>query len=110
MRRLAYGRRKNKRKEDLSSKEQGQLTISISFDQSIFKRKLTHVVTNEFVMSLSMKKEARVMQSKRFPIPCIDLELHSLLDGVNMFHFYCWFLGKLYMSMLKQMGGCFALW
>ena len=67
MRRLAYGRRKNERK-DLLSKEQGQLTISISFNQSIFKRKLTHVFMNEFVMSLSMKKEARVTQSKRFPI------------------------------------------
>ena len=72
MRRLAYGRRRNERKEDSSSKEEGQLTISISFNQSIFKRKLTHVFTNEFVMRLSMKKEARVTQSKRFPRPCID--------------------------------------
>ena len=47
--RLAYGRRRNERKKDSSSKE-GQLTISISFNQSIFKRKLTHVLTNEFVI------------------------------------------------------------
>ena len=71
MHRLAYGRRKNGRKEDSSSKE-GQLTISLSFNQSIFKWKLTHVFMTEFVMSLSMKKEARVMQSKTFLRPCID--------------------------------------
>ena len=72
MHRLAYRRRRNERKEDSSSKEEGQLTILISFNQSIFKRKLTHVFMNEFVMSLSMKKETRVTQSKRFPRPCID--------------------------------------
>ena len=46
MGRLAYGRRRNERKEDSLSTEEGQLTISISFNQSIFKSKLTHVFTN----------------------------------------------------------------
>ena len=43
--------------------------MAISFNQSIFKRKLTHVFTDKFVMSIPMTKEARVTQSKRYPRP-----------------------------------------
>ena len=47
--------------------KQGCLNISITFNQSLFKRKLTHIFMNEFIMSIPMKKEARVTESKRYP-------------------------------------------
>ena len=49
--------------------KQGSLNINITFSQSLFKRKLTHIFMNEFIMSIPMKKEARVTQSKRYPKP-----------------------------------------
>ena len=45
------------------------IIINITFNQSLFKRKLTHIFTNEFIMSIPMKKEARVTQSKKYPKP-----------------------------------------
>ena len=45
------------------------MNISISFNQNIFKGKLTHVLTNEFMINLSAVKKVRVTQSKRFPRP-----------------------------------------
>ena len=47
-----------------------ELNVSISFDQNVFKRKGTHVLTKGFVMSVSMMKKAQVTQSKRFSRPC----------------------------------------
>ena len=57
-------KRKNKNVRMSSSK---QLNINISFNQNIFKQKLTHVFTSEFIMSISMVKEAEITQSKRYP-------------------------------------------
>ena len=37
------------------------------------------------------------------------LGLRIQLDGVNYGFFFLCFLGRLYITMLKQMGGCFAL-
>ena len=45
------------------------LNVAISFNQSIFKHKLTHVFTNEFIMSIPITKKARLTQSKRYPRP-----------------------------------------
>ena len=49
--------------------QSGVMTISITFSQNVFKRKLSHVFTDEFVMSQPIKKQVRVTQSKRFPKP-----------------------------------------
>ena len=49
--------------------KQACFNINITFNQSLFKRKLIHIFTNEFIMSIPMKKEARVTQSKRYPKP-----------------------------------------
>ena len=62
---LAHRRKKGGKDMILNN----QLNVSILFNQSIFKRKLSHVFTNEFVMSIDMKKETRVTQSKLYPRP-----------------------------------------
>ena len=46
---------------------QQQLSVSIRFNQNVFKRTLTQVFTNEFVMSIPVVKDAHVTQSKHFP-------------------------------------------
>ena len=51
---------------------QQQLSVSIRFNQNVFKCKLTQVFTNEFVMSIPVVKDARVTQSKRFPQPFVS--------------------------------------
>ena len=50
-------------------KQSGAMTVSITFSQNVFKRKLSHVFMDEFIMSQPIKKQVRVMQSKRFPKP-----------------------------------------
>ena len=45
------------------------LNVAISFNQSVFKRKLAHVFIDEFIMSIPMMKEARLTQLKRYPRP-----------------------------------------
>ena len=55
-----------------------ELNVSISFNQNVFKRKLTHVLTKEFVISVSMMKTAQVAQSKCYPRPCSN-------DGEDVF-------------------------
>ena len=51
---------------------QQQLSVSIRFNQNVFKRKLTQVFTNEFVMSIPVVKDACFMQSKLFPRPFVN--------------------------------------
>ena len=46
-----------------------QLNVNILFNQNVFKRKLTHMFMNEFIMSISMVKEAKIAKSKRYPKP-----------------------------------------
>ena len=58
-----------KSKEVVMMQSGGVMTISITFSQNVFKRKLSHVFTDEFIMSQPIKKQVRVMQSKRFPKP-----------------------------------------
>ena len=67
MRVLAHHRKNNGSSSIQQQQQQQPMSISIRFNQNIFKRKLTHVFTNEFVMSVLVVKDARVTQSKRFP-------------------------------------------
>ena len=55
------------RKSKEAIKQSGAMTVSITFSQNVFKRKLSHVFTEEFIMSQPIKKQVRVTQSKRFP-------------------------------------------
>ena len=55
------------RKSKEAIKQSGTMTVSITFSQNVFKRKLSHVFTDEFIMSQPIKKQVRVTQSKRFP-------------------------------------------
>ena len=86
MRVLAHRRKNN---GDGGSSIQQHMSISIRFNQNIFKRKLTRVFTNEFVMSVPVVKDACIMQSKHFPDPLlmglIFLGLRTQLVGVNCF-------------------------
>ena len=63
-----------------------QLNVSILFNQSIFKRKLSYVFTNEFVMSNDTKKEARVTQSNDTQDQMMKslLELRTQLDALSL--------------------------
>ena len=63
---LANNRNKRKNKNVRMSK---QLNVNISFNQNVFKRKLTHIFMSEFIMSISILKEAKITQSKRYPRP-----------------------------------------
>ena len=49
-----------------------QLNVNISFNQNVFEEKLTHVFTSEFIMSISIVKEAKITQSKRYPRPNME--------------------------------------
>ena len=49
------------------------MSVSITFNQNVFKRKLSHMFTNEFVMSQPIQKQVRVTQCKRFPKPDKDV-------------------------------------
>ena len=66
MRVLAH-HRKNNGSSSIQQQQQQPMSISIRFNLNIFKCKLTHVFTNEFMMSVPIVKDARVMQSKCFP-------------------------------------------
>ena len=74
---------------DGESSIQQHMSISIRFNQNVFKCKLTYVFTNEFVMSVPVVKDACIMQSKRFPDPLlmglIFLGSRTLLVGINGF-------------------------
>ena len=41
----------------------------ITFNQTIFKRELSNVFTDRFIVSQPIKKQVRVTQSKQFPKP-----------------------------------------
>ena len=49
--------------------QSGVMSISITFSQNVFKRKLSHVFMGESVMSQPIKKQVRATQFKRFPKP-----------------------------------------
>ena len=57
------------RKYKEAIKQSGAMTVSITFSQNVFKRKLSHVFMDKFIMSQPIKKQVRVTQSKRFPKP-----------------------------------------
>ena len=65
---LAHHRKNN---GDGEPSIQQHMSISIRFNQNVFKRKLTHVFSNEFVMSVPVVNDARIMQSKRFLDPLL---------------------------------------
>ena len=54
--------------------QKSSLTVNITFNKSLFKRRLSQVFTNQFVMSMPIKKQAHVTQSKQFPRPDINGE------------------------------------
>ena len=47
------------------SKSKDHLTICVTFDQSLFKRKLSHVLTDEFIMSIPIKKKKQELHNQR---------------------------------------------
>ena len=70
-----HQKKRNKRKGTIIPHQLKQgclniiIIINITFNQSLFKRKLTH---NKFIckyVCIPMKKEARVTQSKKYPKP-----------------------------------------
>ena len=50
-----------------------EMSVSITFNQNVFKGKLSHVFTNEIIMSQPIQKQVRVTQCKRFPKPNKDV-------------------------------------
>ena len=44
-----------------------ELSLSIVFDQCVFKKNIASVTTDRFVMTMKGQKRVRVTQSKRFP-------------------------------------------
>ena len=46
-----------------------ELCLSIVFDQCIFKKNISSVTTDRFIMTIKGQKRVRVTQSKRFPRP-----------------------------------------
>ena len=46
-----------------------EMQLSITFDQRVFKKNITSVMSDLFVMTMIGKKRIRVTQSKRFPRP-----------------------------------------
>ena len=63
---------KNRETNGVSLNNSEDMSISIRFNQNVFKRKISHIFTDEYVMSVGVVKDVHVTQSKRYLHPFVE--------------------------------------
>ena len=69
---------KNRETNGVSLNNSEDMSISIYFNQNAFKHKISHIFTDEYMMSVGVVKNVRVTQSKHYPRPFVEEDCSGL--------------------------------
>ena len=74
---------KNRETNGVSSNSSEDMSISIHFNQNVFKCKISHIFTDEYVMSVGLVKDVCVTQSKHYPRLFVEEDCFGLTHPIG---------------------------